>query len=272
MMAYYAAVGKVLKWRPLGAVLWRWLKGGVSARENCRAAGVGRGGGTGFHRSTKAGYGSFQRQIGGREMPRSSRSTKSKGKLQEITVLHTDLRAFCEFNSELQPTELAALMDTYYKDAATIVRDEGGTVDKFIGDTVLACFNAPTRVDAPETRAVNAALKLKAKVAERWPTLPISIGIATGMAVVGYFGPPFKRAYTAFGDVVGRARVLERRSHNTGFKILVDQTTRSRLPKSVRIDEHPKVEHPTVGEGRVFEIGLGAVVTPLKNEARERSA
>jgi class 3 adenylate cyclase len=103
---------------------------------------------------------------------------------------------------------------------------------------------------------VDAAIKLKAKVAERWPTLPISIGIATGVAVVGYFGPSFKRSFTAFGDVVGRARILERRSHITGFKILVDDLTRAKLPRGIRVDEHPSVEHPTVAGKKVFEIGL----------------
>lgn len=199
-------------------------------------------------------------------MPQSSASNKRNVEVRKITVLHTDLRAFCEFNTGLSPKELAALMNTYYEDAATIIRDTGGTVDKFVGDSVLAHFNAPTLVRQSEMRAVDAALKLKAKVAERWPSLPISIGIATGIAVVGYFGPSFKRAYTAFGDVVGRARVLERRSHFTGFKILVDDATRGKLARSIPVDKHPSFKHPTVMGTKVFEIGLGAISTSRKTK------
>src|SRR5882724_8830031 len=149
-------------------------------------------------------------------MPRSSASSKTDVQVRKITVLHTDLRAFIDFNTGLRPKQLANLLNTYYQDAATIVRDEGGVVDKFIGDSVLDHFNSPKAVARPEERAVNAALQIKAKVTERWPNLPISIGIATGRAVVGYFGPSFQRSYTAFGDVVTRAMVLERRSHFTG--------------------------------------------------------
>ncbi len=192
-------------------------------------------------------------------MPRSSASSKEEVQVRKITVLYTDLRAFTEFNSALRPRQLASLMNTYYKDAATIIRDAGGTVDKFIGDSVLAHFNSAKAVKQPELRAVEAASGIKAKVAERWPDLPVSIGIATGKAVTGYFGPSFHRSYTAFGDVVTRAVVLERRSHFTGFKIIVDSETRGKLGAKFPADEHPAFDDPLVKGMKVFEIGLGAL-------------
>jgi len=202
-------------------------------------------------------------------MPRSSASSKVQVQVRKITVLYTDLRAFTEFNSGLRPRQLANLMNTYYTDAATIIRNAGGTVDKFIGDSVLAHFNSAKSVKQPELRAVEAASGIKAKVAERWPDLPISIGIATGRAVTGYFGPAFHRAYTAFGDVVTRAVVLERRSHFTGFKIIVDGETRNKLGAKVPVDDHPAFDDPLVKGMKVFEIGFRA---PAAERASNRRA
>jgi adenylate cyclase len=178
--------------------------------------------------------------------------------VRKITSLYTDLRAFSEFYNGLTPTELAGMMNTHYEDAAAIIDKEGGTVDKFIGDSVLAYFNAPNAVKDAEQRAVSAALKLKAKVASRWPDLPMSVGIATGEAVVGDFGPSAKRAFTAVGDVVTRAIQLERRSHFTGFKILVDEETHAKLAGKFPVDEHPTRGSAVLEGTKVFEIGLSA--------------
>jgi len=181
-------------------------------------------------------------------------AAKSERKVETVTLLCTDLRAFSEFYGNLKPMELADLMDTHYEDAAAIITAERGWVDKFMGDSILAYFD-----DAgAETRAVNAALKLKAKVAERWPDLPMSVGIATGAAVVGHFGPPSHRVYTVFGHVCSHAVVLERRSHVTGFKILVDENTRAKLGTKLPVDEHPTHGNARLEGTKVFEISLHA--------------
>jgi adenylate cyclase len=180
---------------------------------------------------------------------------KNQRAVRKITALCSDLRAFSEFYDDLKPLELADLMDTHYADAAAIITEEGGKVDKFIGDSVLAHFGSDDAAH-PEAKAVNAAIRLKAKVAERWPDLPISIGIATGEAVVGQFGPAAHRFHTAFGDVITRAVQLERRSHITGFKILVDEDTRAKLGKQVHVDEHSTRGNPALDRTKVFEIGL----------------
>jgi len=197
-------------------------------------------------------------------MPSSNASAKVEREVRKITSIYTDLRAFIEFYDGLSPMELAGLMNTYYEVAAAAISEEGGTVDKYIGDSVLAHFNAPAKVNHPEQRAVNAALKLKAKVAKSWPDLPMSVGIATGEAVVGKFGPPAGRVFTAFGDVVTRAMQLERRSHFTGFKILVDEPTRSKLGARFPLAEHPTSDSRDLGGTKVFEIGLHAAPVAAK--------
>jgi adenylate cyclase len=177
-------------------------------------------------------------------------------KVQTVTVLCTDLRAFSEFYGNLKPMELADLMNTHYEDAVEIVAGEGGHVDKFMGDSIMAFFDSANA----ESRAVSAGVKLKAKVAERWSDLPMSIGIATGEAVIGHFGPASHRVHTLFGDCCTRAVRLERRSHITGFKILVDEHTKARLGKQVHVDEHPTHGSAALQETKVYEIGLHAHV------------
>ena len=131
-----------------------------------------------------------------------------------------------------------------------------------MGDSILAHFNLSSDDMHPETRAVNAAIRLKAKVAERWPDVPISAGIATGEAVVGHFGPPTHRVYTALGEVVTRAARLERRSHRTGFGILVDEQTCAGLGANVAVVVHSTDGGVALEGARVFEIDTGGSKSP----------
>lgn len=183
--------------------------------------------------------------------------------IRTITSLCTDLRGFSKLFQDLTPMALADLLDTYYEDAAAIVGDEGGRVDTFLGDSVLAHFTAsPDETLNAETRAVTAALRLKTKVAERWSGLSMSVGIATGAAVVGHFGPSSRRFYTAFGDVVSRAVALERRSHVAGFTVLVDRQTRERLSDRIAVETHITDGAPVAGNTDVFEVRSAGMVTP----------
>jgi adenylate cyclase len=208
-------------------------------------------------------------------MPRARAHGPAERAVRKITYLYTDLRAFSEFYTGLKPMQLAGFLDTYYGDAAKIIADEHGTVDGFVGDSIFASFNAKIAVTQAEQRAVSAALRLKAKVAERWPDLPMSVGIATGKAVVGYFGPSSQRFYTSFGDVCSRAILLERRSHFTGFKILVDEPTRARLGSRFPIEPHSSRGNAALEGTKVFEIGLdaapvnGSTKRPAKSARRK---
>jgi adenylate cyclase len=172
-----------------------------------------------------------------------------------ITVLCTDLRGFSDLHAGLTPIALADLMDAYYQDAIAVVGDEGGAVDKFSGDSMFAFFNAFGDAADPPARAVLAALTLKKKVAARWPALALSAGIATGDAVVGRFGSRTHSFLTALGDVVTLAARLERRSHLTGFQVLVDEPTRAGLDARFAVSEHP-AGGLTVA-GKVFAVAPG---------------
>ncbi|MCG8368137.1 MAG: adenylate/guanylate cyclase domain-containing protein [Pseudanabaenales cyanobacterium] len=173
---------------------------------------------------------------------------------QKLTVVCTDLKSFLQFNQQLSDRQLAEFLDTYYCDAGEVIRDFGGTVDKFMGDSVLALFNAPEPIREPEQRAVSAANSLKQRLAKRWPKLHMSVGVATGEAIVGYFGPSFCQTYTALGPTVNRAFVLEKRSHQTGFKILVDSATHECLNGRFEVRRHLSSDHPFLAGEAVYEI------------------
>jgi adenylate cyclase len=175
--------------------------------------------------------------------------------LTTITSLCTDLRGFSELHENLTPMALADLLDVYYADMAAIVSDAGGHVDTFLGDSVLAHFtSAPGDSDNAGTRAARAALQMKAAVSQRWPTLAMSIGIATGEAVVGHFGPAPRRFFTAFGSVVSRAVALERRSHKSGFTVLVDRATREQLAGPLAVAVHVRRDDKGNGHDEIFEV------------------
>lgn len=188
-------------------------------------------------------------------MPRKARPSRDARKLRQVTVLFTDLDRFLTWSRHLSLGELAEFMDLYYRDAGLIVRKFGGTVDKFIGDSVMAIFNAPDQLRNAERRAVQAAIALRARLSERWPDLRMSVGIATGKGIVGHFGPSFHRMYTAFGDVVNRAYLLERQSSRTDFRILLDAPTFKHLGVGIPARKHPRLDPKLVKDGQpIFEI------------------
>jgi adenylate cyclase len=186
--------------------------------------------------------------------------------LTTITSLCTDLRGFGELHDNVTPMALADLLDLYYADTAAIIAESGGHVDAFLGDSVLAHFiGAPGAADNAATRAVNAALRMKAAIAQRWPTLAMSIGVATGEAVVGYFGPASHRFHTAFGSVVSRAAALERRSHTSGFTVLVDRATREQLTGPLAITVHVRRDEAGSHE-EIFEVRTAMVTSSEQPE------
>lgn len=183
-------------------------------------------------------------------------------RLTTITALCTDLRGFSELHDNLTPMALADLLDIYYADMVAIVAAAHGHVDTFLGDSVLAHF--ADSADHPEnaaTRAAAAALRMKAAVSERWPTLAMSVGLATGEAVVGHFGPESHRFFTAFGSVMSRAVALERRSHKSGFTVLLDRATREQLTGPLADTVHVRRDDKGEVHEDIFEVRPATVTS-----------
>jgi class 3 adenylate cyclase len=135
------------------------------------------------------------------------------GATVEVTVLFADLRDYTAFSETASPQEVVRMLNAYYGIAAPIVLAEGGTIDKFVGDAMMAVFNAPVPQPDHALRAARAALALQKAVgdfAENHPAWPrFRVGINTGPALVGNIGSDEIRNFTAIGDAVNTAARLE---------------------------------------------------------------
>ena len=155
------------------------------------------------------------------------------GEQREISILFSDIRGFTTVSESLTPPELVTLLNEYLTPMTRIVLEERGTLDKFIGDAVMAIYNAPLDVPDHATHACTTAVRmledlqrLNAGFVERgMHTLDIGVGINTGPAVVGNMGADIRFDYTAIGDAVNLASRLEGLNKYYGTHILVSEDT-----------------------------------------------
>lgn len=135
-----------------------------------------------------------------------------------ITTLFADIRGFTGFSETLNPEELVAVLNRYLAAAAESVLAEQGTIDKFLGDAVMAWFNAPISQPDHTLRAVRAALGIQAAVTNLQVSLPeeyrlsFGVGIHYGEAVLGLVGTETRMEYTAIGDSVNTAKRIQENS------------------------------------------------------------
>ena len=155
----------------------------------------------------------------------------------ELTVLFADVHGFSDVAQHMAPAELGVMMNLIFSHLTDVVRAHRGTLDKYIGDSVMAFWGAP--LDDPDhaTRAVTAALamrerlpKLHAEMARNgWPPLGLNIGINTGIMVVGDMGSRHRRAYTVMGDAVNLAARLQALCSRHGLGLVIGDATRKAL-------------------------------------------
>jgi len=168
------------------------------------------------------------------EMARDPENYSMEGKNEELTVLFSDVRGFTTISETLSPKELTRLMNAYLGAMTGVIRKRRGTLDKYIGDAIMAFWGAPV-ADAEHARqAVLTALEMQQAVRgldesfrkNGWPLLQIGIGINTGMMTVGDMGSTIRQAYTVMGDAVNTASRLEGLTKRYGVGILVGEDTR----------------------------------------------
>jgi len=153
------------------------------------------------------------------------------GELKEMTVLMSDIRDFTELSEKLSPHDVVQLLNRYFTEMVTAISAHGGTVDKFIGDAILAVFGWPMYRQDHAKLAIAAALEMKTRLAVLNITLvkeghkPIAIGIAihTGKAVAGNIGSLEKMQYTVIGDTVNLASRMESANKDYGTDLIVSQ-------------------------------------------------
>jgi adenylate cyclase len=160
-----------------------------------------------------------------------------KPRKTEVTVLFSDIRGFTSISENLDAQELAALLNAYLTDMTKIIFRHQGTLDKYIGDAVMAIWGAP--FDAPDhaakccAAAVDMLMRLsqmqKDWRARGFPELDIGIGINTGVASVGNMGSTLRHGYTAMGDSVNLASRLEGLNKEYGTRIVISESTRREI-------------------------------------------
>jgi adenylate cyclase len=168
------------------------------------------------------------------------------GQTRQISVLFSDIRNFTTFSEKLSAREVVELLNTYFERACAVLLAQGATIDKFIGDAIMAEFGAPLAQADHARRALHAAVALRAVAVEfrAWveqrfadrglPEFDIGIGVHSGEAVIGNIGSSVRMEYTAIGDTVNIASRLESQTKETGAHILASRDTVSMFGDGLR--------------------------------------
>ena len=201
------------------------------------------------------------------EMSRDPESYSMAGRRADLTVLFSDVRGFTTISEGLQPEQLAQLMNEYLGAMTEVIRRERGTLDKYIGDAIMAFWGAPVAEPEHARKAVTAALEMQRRLlevnrgltAKGWPELKIGIGVNTGPMTVGDMGSPVRKAYTVMGDTVNLGARLEGITKQYGVGIIVGEATRNLLQQTFVFRELDRVRV----KGKAEPVGIYEPLGPV---------
>ena len=167
------------------------------------------------------------------QIMRDPNSLKLGGERRELTIFFSDLQGFSTISERLGPEDLTKLLNDYLSDMTDIILEEGGTLDKYEGDAIIAFWNAPLHQPDHAVRAVRASVRCQRKLAERraefeertGAVLKMRIGLNTGPVVVGNMGSSARFDYTVLGDAANLASRLEGANKALGTYMMVAEST-----------------------------------------------
>ncbi len=179
---------------------------------------------------------SFQRYVSAQiveEILQSSEPVNLKGQRKTVSILLSDIRGFTALSERLEPEELVRFLNSYLSEMIDIIFKHEGTLDKFMGDAILALFGAPVAHDDDALRAVRTAVAMQEKLRELngtwringWPNIEIGIGVSTGEVVVGNIGSEKRMEYTVIGQDVNYAQRIEALTKELPADILISEST-----------------------------------------------
>ena len=191
--------------------------------------------------SMKIGLRSFRKYIPAelvQQLIRKGEEIGASGERQRLTIFFSDIEDFSTISEKLTPNELSSQISEYLTEMTTIILKHGGTVDKYIGDSIMAFWGAPNKTLDHATQACLAAIECNTRLkilAKEWtsqgrPAFKARIGLNTGDVVVGNIGSDQRLSYTAMGDPVNLASRLEGLNKEYSTSIIISQTVLNELP------------------------------------------
>ena len=191
--------------------------------------------------SMKIGLRSFRKYIPAelvQQLIRKGEEIDASGERQRLTIFFSDIEDFSTISEKLTPNELSSQISEYLTEMTTIILRHGGTVDKYIGDSIMAFWGAPNKTLDHATQACLAAIECNTRLkilAKEWtsqgrPGFKARIGLNTGDVVVGNIGSDQRLSYTAMGDPVNLASRLEGLNKEYSTSIIISQTVLNELP------------------------------------------
>lgn len=169
----------------------------------------------------------------------------------EVTIFFSDIRDFTSISEGFEnPKILIDYLNTYMSPMSQIIIDHEGTIDKYIGDAIMAYWNAPLEVENHADKALSAAIKQIAALdalndtlsKKSYPEIKIGIGLHTGSAIVGEMGSEGRSDYTVIGDTINLGSRIEGLCKPYGAKILISEATKKQLTKKYQIREVDRVQ------------------------------
>ena len=196
----------------------------------------------------RANYSRFMPEYVVRELLEKPDSFRLGGVNQLITVLFADIRGFTAISERENPEKVVGLLNRYFTAMSEIIFEYGGTLDKYIGDGLMAIFGAPTASPADATNALKCAIAMQKRLvtlneefrAEGFQEIGVGIGLHTGLATVGYIGSERRSEYTAIGDTVNLAARLE--SNAAAGQILISEATARACSESFPVISHEPLQ------------------------------
>jgi adenylate cyclase len=175
------------------------------------------------------------------EMSQNPDKFSMEGESRELTVLFSDVRGFTTISEGLEPRELSNLMNEFLTPLTQVIYRHRGTIDKYMGDAIMAFWGAPLLDEQHARHALLAGLEMQATMkalepkfqARGWPTLSMGVGVNTGRVSVGNMGSQLRVAYTVMGNVVNTASRLEGLTKQYGVGMIVGEETRAACPDVV---------------------------------------
>ncbi|HAG83281.1 MAG TPA: adenylate/guanylate cyclase domain-containing protein [Cyanobacteria bacterium UBA12227] len=190
---------------------------------------------------------------------------KLGGERRKVTILMSDLRGFSAISERLQPEIIVELLNIYLAEMTEVITQYGGTIDEFIGDTILVLFGAPTQKEDDPQRAVACAVAMQlamSSVNEQLkrlglPQIQMGIGINTGDVVVGNIGSQKRAKYAVVGANINLTSRIE--SYTVGGQIFISETTLEEVAAIVQIQQQKLVKPKGFDEAiAIFQVrGIG---------------